>query len=144
MSPLNIPTLQDMQATRRATPKYELPSKTEKARAKQKADKDDEQKLAAWGKAVKNRDEWTDRYTGKRLKRTKGLSFDPDAAHAHHVEPRENWDTRHDVRNGITLSFETHEKVEKNQLRIVGTKFFTVNGKRYVDCTHRVRFAKVP
>ncbi len=63
-------------------------------------------------------------------------------ADRHHVEPRENADVRHDTRNGITLSFKTHDAVERNKLRIVGTVWFTVNGKRYINCDYPVRFEK--
>lgn len=134
----DLPTLAEMQATRRATPKHALPTKLDRAVAKKAAERADEQQLAAWALAVKVRDEWKDRKTGKRVKRTRDL--DPLRAEAHHIEPRENLDTRYDVRNGITLAFETHDAVERNKLQIIGTKFFRKNGRRYIDATHPVRW----
>ena len=68
----------------------------------------------------------------------------PDTAHAQHVEPRSNADVRYDRRNGITLSALTHDRVERHQLRIVGTAWFEVNGKQYVDCDAPVRFEEIP
>jgi hypothetical protein len=144
LAALNIPTKAQLDAElgdRRATPKHQIPTKVDRMRAKAEADRDDERKLQAWAKAVKNRDRWTDRYTGKPVRSTAILAL--DSAHAHHVEPRANWDVRHDVRNGLTLSYETHAKVEANELRIVGTAWFEVEGKRYIDCTEPVIFEVV-
>lgn len=131
----------DVNARPHATPKHEMTTKLDRKVAKAKADLADQKKLTAWANAVKDRDEWKDRKTGTKVKRTHVLA--PDSAHAHHIEPKENADTRHDVRNGITLSFATHDAVERNKLRIVGTKFFTKNGRRYIDATYPVKFKEV-
>lgn len=127
---------------RYATPKDALPSKMDRADAKKKATALDVRKLTVWAKEVKERDEWKDRYTGRAVKGTR-MVLHPDAAHAHHVEPRENADVRYDTRNGICLSAKTHDLVERNLLRIVGTVWFTVNSKRYINCDHKVRFEQV-
>ena len=102
----------------------------------------DERKLAAWALAVKERDGWKDRKTGQRVKRTE-IALDPTSAHAHHIASRADEAVRYDIRNGLCLSFATHDAVERNRLRIVGTKFFIKHGKRYIDGTHQVRFKEV-
>jgi hypothetical protein len=139
-----LPTLAEMNATRRATPKKPAAlAKVDRQVAKDKATREDERKLQAWSKAVKERDEYKDRYTGKPVKRGRDVSvIHPDAAHAHHVEPRENQDVRYDRRNGLTLSFKTHARVEAGELLIKGTRFFTVKGKRYINCDKPVRFVE--
>lgn len=134
-------TLDQVNAQRRAVPKHELPSKLDRAKAKEKADRLDEAKLTAWATAVKERDEWKDRKDGRAVKKTRALHS--RRAEAHHVVSRDDLSLRYDVRNGLCLAYETHEAVERNQLRIVGTKFFTLAGKRHIDCTHQVRFVKV-
>lgn len=139
LSKIGVPWAGDLNV--QATPKHEMKTKLDRKVAKAKADVDDQKKLTAWANAVKDRDEWKDRKTEKKVRRTHVLA--PDSAHAHHIEPKENEDTRHDVRNGITLSYTTHDAVERNKLRIVGTKFFTKNGRRYIDATHKVNFKEV-
>lgn len=134
----DIPTRDQVDAVRHATPKHELPTKLDRAVEKKAAKRDDEKKLAAWALAVKELDHWKDRKTGKRLKRTREL--DPLRAEAHHIEPRANEDTRYDIRNGIALAFETHDAVERGKLRIVGTVFFVIAGKRYINGRHKVTF----
>lgn len=136
---IGVPWAGDPDLTRpRATPKHELKTKLDRAIEKKKATRADEKKLAVWATAVKDRDEWKDRKTEKTVRRTSVLA--PDSAHAHHIEPKKNADTRYDVRNGITLSFTTHDAVERNRLQIIGTKFFVKNGKRYINGTHPVRW----
>lgn len=90
---------------------------------------------------MKDRDEWKDRKTEQRVRRTHVLA--PDSAHAHHIASRDDEVVRYDVRNGITLSFATHDAVERNKLQIVGTKFFTKAGKRYIDATYPVRWKEI-
>lgn len=141
-SRLNLPTPDEARALRPLTPKNELPTRMEKAEGKKKAAALDERKLAEWAKQVKERDSWKDRHTGRRVK-TMRMVLHPDAAHAHHVEPRENYDVRYDTRNGLTLSAKTHDAVERNKIRIIGTAWFKVNGKRYINCDHPVKFEAV-
>lgn len=110
-----------------------------RSKAKGKADREDETKLAAWAKAVKDRDQWTDQYDGKPVKSGVSVTH-PRAAHAHHLEPRANLDVRYDVRNGVTLAFETHAKVEAGEIVITGTKHFTKLGKRYINAKFPLKF----
>jgi hypothetical protein len=90
---------------------------------------------------VKERDTWKDRKTGKRVKRTRAR--DPLRAEAHHIEPRANEDTSATTRGTASPRFETHDAVERNKLRIVGTAFFTKHGRRYIDDRGPVRFVEV-
>lgn len=136
-----LPTAAEINATRRATPKHALKTKLDRAVEKKAADREDDKKLAAWALAVKERDGWKDRRTGKRLKRTRAL--DPLRAEAHHIVSRDDEAVRYDVRNGITLSFQTHDAVERNKLRIVGTKCFRIGQTRYIDATFPVKFVEV-
>ena len=115
-------------------------SKLDRAIAKKAARLDDAKQLRAWAFAVKDRDTWCDRKTGERLRRC--LDLDPLRAEAHHLVSRDDWHVRHDVRNGICLSLATHQAVETGRLRIEGTKFFTVQGQRYIDATYAVVFVR--
>lgn len=131
-----LPTLTTLSARPRSGPK---PS-TRLARAIERKAKrlDDQKQLLAWAKAVKDRDHYKDRRTGVRVRVTRDL--DPLRAEAHHVVSRDDWAVRYDVRNGICLSFETHDLVERGVLKIVGTVFFRKGGTRYIDARYPVRF----
>lgn len=131
-------TLAELQATPRRIPKPS--TKLARAIAKKAARLDDAKRLAAWARAVKDRDQWTDRKTGQRVLAARHL--DPLRAEAHHLEPKENRAVRYDVRNGICLSFATHFLVETGHLRIEGTRWFTVGGCRYIDATYPVIFVR--
>lgn len=136
----DLPTLAQLQATPRATPKHELETKLDRAVANKAARLDDERQLRAWAFAVKDRDRWRDRKTKRRVLRT--LNLDPDRAEAHHIVPKDDWNVRHDLRNGICLSLATHLAVETGKLRIEGTQWFTVKGQRYIDGTAPVHFVR--
>lgn len=138
----DLMTMAEVEATRvgKAIPKG--PTRLDRAVEKKAAKREDERKLAAWALAVKIRDGYTDRYTGRKVKGTR-LILDPDAAHAHHIEPRANVDTRYRVENGLCLSAATHDAVERNKLEIVGAKFFSVNGRTYTDATFKVTFKEI-
>jgi hypothetical protein len=132
-------TLGDVQVKPRAIAKPA--TKLDRAIARKAARLEDATKLRVWAKAVKERDEWKDRKTGVRVRSTRDL--DPLRAEAHHIEPRSNKATRHDVRNGLCLSYATHFAVEHFQLRIDGTRFFVKDGCRYIDGTHAVIFVRL-
>lgn len=139
---LDLPTLAEMQATPRAIPKHALKTKLDRAVDKKKARLEDARKLLAWARQVKDLDKWRDRKTGKRLTRTRDL--DPLRAEAHHIASKDDWAVRYDIRNGITLAYETHDAVERNTLRIVGTVFFEINGVRYINGREPVTFEVIP
>ncbi len=132
-------TLAEVQAVGRARPKPS--TKLTRAIARKAARLDDVQKLRQWASAVKNRDEWKDRKTGQRVRATRDL--DPLRAEAHHVEPKENRAVRYDVRNGVTLSFQTHFLITTHQLKIEGTHFFRKDGAIYIDATYPIVFVRL-
>lgn len=137
----DLPTLAEQQATPRATPKHKLETKLDRAIANKDARLLDAKKLREWAAAVKTRDQWKDRKTGVRLRRC--LELDPLRAEAHHIEPRANKVTRYDIRNGLTLSYELHARVERGEYRIDGTAWFTgADGCRYIDGTAPVLFVR--
>jgi hypothetical protein len=136
----DLPTLGQLQATPRATPKHELETKLDRAMANKAARLKDARELRAWAFAVKDRDQWKDRKTGRRVRRC--LELDADRAEAHHIESKDDWAVRYDVRNGVCLSLATHLRVENNELRIEGTAWFRLGGCRYIDGTHPVTFVR--
>jgi hypothetical protein len=116
-------------------------TKLDRAIAKKAARLDDATKLRKWATAVKERDQWTDRKTGKRVKSTRQL--DPLRAEAHHIISKDDWAVRYDIRNGICLSFETHFLVEHHKLRIEGTVFFKKHGATYINGRYPVTFVRL-
>jgi len=140
MSIQDLPTLAELQATPRATPKRELETRLDRAIANKIARLEDERELRRWAIAVKERDHWRDRKTGQRLHRR--LELDPLRAEAHHVVSRDDWAVRHDIRNGLTVSLATHDALTRGDLTIEGTSWFVLHGARYIDCTHPVIFVR--
>lgn len=133
-----LPTLTELQATPRATPK---PTTLERAIANKAKRLADARQLRQWALAVKHRDGWTCRKTGMRLRRC--LALDPLRAESHHVEPRANKAVRFDVRNGLTLSYLLHAQVERGDYRIEGTVFFRKGGATYINANFPVIFVRV-
>lgn len=129
----------DMADRRLAHPKGS--TKLDRAIAGKAARLLDAKLLRQWAAAVKDRDHWKDRKTGKRVLKT--LALDPDRAEAHHIEPKSNPATRTDVRNGICLSLDTHLAVELHRYRIEGTVWFVgPDGARYIDGRFPVTFVR--
>lgn len=116
-------------------------TKLERAIARKAARLEDAKKLRDWALAVKDRDLWKDRKTGVRVRRTRDL--DPLRGEAHHIEPKSNKATRYDIRNGVTLAYQTHFDVEHFKYRIEGTVFFRKDGATYIDGTHPVTFVRL-
>lgn len=131
-------TLGDVQQTRRATGKHLLPTKLDRAIASKAARLLDARKLVVWARAVKDRDRWQDRKTGVKVLSTRQL--DPLRAEAHHIVSRDDPAVRYDVRNGICLSLATHDAIERHRLVVVGTRFFTKRGTRYINGSAPVTF----
>ena len=109
----------------------------DRAIAKKQTRARDAQRLRVWATAVKIRDRWRDRHTGRRVFASRQLH--PDRAEAHHIVSKTDRAVRYDVRNGLTLSLSTHTAVELHRLRIVGTAWFIKGGVRYIDATAPVR-----
>src|ERR1051325_611026 len=136
----DLPTVEEARALRPVKQKWELPDRAEENQAK---DLIDERALAKWRNRVYALDKNICRCCGCTVKRSMKLL--PDRAEAHHVEGREDAAVRYDVRNGLTLSHRDHTRVTgmvNDKLRIVGTKFFTIAGKRYINAREPVIFRK--
>lgn len=136
----DLPTLAEVNAVPHATPKHELETRLDRAIENKSARLMDERLLRSWAFKVKDRGQWRDRKTGQRLRRC--LELDPLRAEAHHVVGRDDWAVRYDVRNGICVSFATHDALTRGQLVIEGTAWFTIRGTRYIDCTAPVYFVR--
>jgi hypothetical protein len=142
MSVSGLLTVAEAAALRAGKPIPKGPTKLDRVIERKATKRDDDAKLAAWALAVKERDGWKCRKTKKKLLRTRRL--DPLRAEAHHIASRADEAVRYDPRNGITLSMIVHQDVEQNKLRIVGTQWFVVGGKRYIDGRHPVKFEVIP
>lgn len=132
------PTLVDRQRERYAEPKVKpgesrLDVKTDRVKADKLAE-------AAWKKDVWARDKGKDRYTGKKVTAT--LTLAPNRGERHHLAGKADKRVRWDRRNGIRLALSTHQQVERNELRIVGTVFFHVDGHQYINADFPVRFER--
>jgi hypothetical protein len=137
----DLQTLAQQQATPRALRKDQLPTKLDRAIDHKAFRLEDAKKLRIWAREVKALDHWTDRKTGKRVLKT--LSLDADRAESHHVEGKDDWNVRYDVRNGLCVSLAIHEAVTRGQYRIDGTVWFTVKGQRYINARFPVIFVRV-
>lgn len=134
----SLPTLGEIQGLRRAVPKY-----AEKSRLQAKREKttDHRKTWDAVTREIWMRDHGRDRLTRRKVKKT--IALDPLRGEVHHVVSRDDRAVRYDRRNLLLLSLETHGRVERHELRIVGTHWFTINGKTYVNTEYPVRFEKV-
>lgn len=108
---------------------------------KEESRKLDERRLEVWKKAVRLRDKNRDRYTGKKVVVT--IELQKNRAECHHVTGRAHKPTRYDRRNGLLVSLATHQAIERGDLLIVGTKFFELEGKTYIDADFPVVFKKM-
>lgn len=138
VSRADLPTLAEQQSVPRAIKKPH--TRLDRAIANKAARLLDAQQLRAWAVAVKTRDHWTDRKTGRRVTRT--LALDADRAEAHHLEGKDDHAVRYDVRNGICLSLATHDAVTTGKYRVDGTVYFKKHGVRYIDGRFPVIFVR--
>lgn len=132
------PTLNDRQRERYAVEKGKIPTRLA-ARIKQ--DKDEAAAEKQWKADVWARDKGKCRKTGIKLLKT--LRLDPKRGERHHIAGRADRRVRWDPRAAILVSLEVHQQLTQHKLRIVGTKFFEVDGKRYIDATYPVLFEAV-
>ena len=125
----NLPTLGEMQSQRRAKMKSELPSRLEK---RKQDDRIDAAKLDKWRKEIHARDGNRCRYSKVKVERT--LRLQPNRCECHHIEPRSNKAVRYDRRNGVQLSYLVHERIERGDLQLVGSRFFRADDDElYID-----------
>lgn len=135
---LDKPSLVDAQQTRRAKSKAAIPTRFEE---KDAALKDDDKKLEVWRSAVFRLDSHACRHCGVKVLRT--LDNVSKRAEANHLEGRAFLPLRYDVRNGITLCQKCHRRVTgmvNDKFKIVGTVFFRVAGRRFINAREPVKF----
>ena len=134
---LNLPTLAEMRAQPKAVPKGKP-----RVDVKAAVDKLDARLLDIWRNKVFRRDKHRCRCCGRKVIRT--LNLVPNRAEAHHLEGRAMLALRHDRRNGLTLCLSPcHRRVTGNvndKLIVVGSKFFKIDGVRYIDGDRPVTF----
>ena len=116
-------------------------------RSKMANKKEDAKRLSAWRQVVYLRDEGKCRCCGcATIKLRVGILF-AQRAECHHVEPRVNRATRYETRNGLLLCYSCHSRVTgkvNNKHHIKGTAwFFGTDGRRYVNCNHKVYFEEM-
>lgn len=112
-----------------AKTKAELPSKLD---ARKQDDRIDHSLLDKWRKAIHLRDGNRCRYSRVKVERT--LRLQPNRCECHHLEPRSNKVTRYLRQNGIQLAFIIHERIERGDLKLIGTKFFLGDdGQTYIN-----------
>ena len=134
-----LPTLAEVSARRRATPKHAIPTRLD---TKTATDKDDARALEVWRRAVARRDRHRCRVCGCKTVAT--LALDPRRGEAHHIVSRTNPVTRTDVRNGLHVCLKDHQRLTRHQLFVVGTasQMFQAGtaGKWYLDATCALTF----
>jgi predicted restriction endonuclease len=106
-----LPTLAEQQQTRRAIPKYQIPSRLDEKTA---SDKDDARALDVWRKAVARRDRNRCRHCGVLTVPT--LELQANRREIHHLRSRTDPVVRYDVRNGVVLCATHHSAVSRHRL----------------------------
>lgn len=127
-----------MQASRRAVQKSAM---TSRAAANGQAKRDDKKQLQAWRAAVWKRDQGICQCCLRKVIKT--LENVPARGECHHLDGRANTAIRFDVRNGTLVCNDCHLSITGGigkKLIVVGRKFFTVKGVKYVDATTRPIF----
>lgn len=137
----DLPTLQEMQATRRALPKGAEPSRLQVKTAKAKDESKEEKR---WRAEVWTRDDGHCRWCKRKVVKT--LALVPNRGECHHIAGRVVRAIRWDVRNALLLCASCHERITgavAERFLIVPTKTFTVDGVAYANGSHPVRFKRV-
>lgn len=110
-------------------------TRLDQAEADRKAD---EKALETWKKAVRARDGKFCRCCKRKIVVT--MTLQANRAECHHITGRAHKPTRTDVRNGLQLCLGCHQKVERAEIQIVGSVFFTIGNREYVDGSQPVTF----
>lgn len=116
-----------------------LPKNVDRLAEKTDRRKDDAKKLDAWKRAVRHRDRGRCRVCGTKTVQTAALT--PKRGETHHLASRADWRVRHDRRNGLHVCFQCHRRLEKNEIRIIGTaaQMFQVDGRPYLNADEPLR-----
>lgn len=134
----DLPTLAEMQAKPRATPKHAIPTRL----AEKKADDRDEKRDERLGrKAAIKRDGKVCRCCKRVV--IQQLELAPNRLDVHHVAGRADQAVRWDVRNLIVLCAECHEAVTHYRKFILqaAKHAFTVGIKTYINASKKVTFS---
>ena len=137
-----LPTVAEMHAHPQAVPKG--PKGTSRLDVKTAKVKADFGKLDAWKRDVVRLDGYRCRKCGVKVIRTTALV--PNRADAHHVSRRAEKIVRTDVRNGICLCATCHGQVTGKVAEkwiVVGTVYFTISGRSFINARERVTFQRI-
>jgi hypothetical protein len=142
LSSLNLSTLAEINAEKRATPKGAEPSRLQVKEAKRKDESKDE---ARWRKEVWKRDGGKCRWCGREVVKT--IELINERGECHHVSGRVVKAIRWDRRNGILLcAGPCHERLtgKVNEKFLIHSKHtFQVDGINYINADRPVRFQRV-
>lgn len=139
--PLNdLPSMAEVNAQRRAVPKYQIPTRLDEKTADDKDEKKAEQR---WRKGCIKRDGKICRHCGCVV--VVQLELAGNRLEIHHVTGRADQATRWDVRNGLVLCQACHSKVTRHLLFIlqIARFLFMVDGSttRYINASKKVTFS---
>lgn len=137
--PLNLPSLAERSRERYATPKYAMKTRLDERTAEIKDEKAAER---AWRKGCIARDGKVCRCCQRKV--VAQLALAPERLEVHHIASRADQAVRWDLRNGIVLCSECHEKVTRYLLVLLQhvKSLFSVGQKAYIDASKKVTFRK--
>jgi hypothetical protein len=138
----DLPTMAQVEANRRGKTffKGETPSRLDERKAD---DRDEEAAEKAWRKGCIKRDGKICQACQRKV--VQQLALAPERLEVHHIVGRADRVVRWDVRNGVVVCCECHEKLTRHLLFIVqlAKHLFTAdNGKTYIDANKKIDFKK--
>lgn len=139
----DLPTLAQVEASRRGKPLLKGPSRLEKTTVEDKRTLVDE---ATFKREVRERDQWQCRRCHRKV--VPVIPRQPDRAEVHHIHGR-GGDLRFESRCALLLCLGCHEKVTgrvNDRWVVVATKTFTMRslpGKELTDARAKVTFERV-
>lgn len=140
MSLADLSTLNGRSRERYATAKHAIPTRLDERTADQRDGKAAEK---TWRKGCIARDGKICRCCERKV--VQQLALAPERLEVHHVAGRVDQAVRWDLRNGIVLCSECHEKVTRHLLFILqaARSLFTVEGstKAYINASKKVTFS---
>lgn len=141
ISSLNLSTMDEVNADKRATPKGAEPSRLQVKEAK-RADESKEE--SRWRKEVWKRDQGVCRWCGRKV--VKAIELINERGECHHVSGRVVRAIRWDRRNGILLCAADHERLTgkvAEKFLIHSKHTFTVDEIAYINADKPVKFQRV-
>lgn len=137
------PSLNERHGERYAKSKREIPTRLTETT---KADKDEKAAERTWRKGVIKRDGHICRCCKRKV--VAQLALAANRLEVHHVAPRADQAVRWDVRNGIVLCAECHEKVTSHSGKfslfiLQAARFlFKVGQQTYINASKKVTFSE--